>query len=198
MFTNQLPGSDGEHKMQKAFETEEKAKNFYKTQMLDYLAEDMQKFIQSQEMVFIATADKNGECDNSFRSGEKGFVKIINEKYLAYPDFKGNGVLASLGNVTENPHIGMLFIDFFENKVGLHVNGKVKMLTEDALTTFVQEKNANVELNTSMQKVSFWMLVEVEEAYIHCSRNIPLFVKNNDETELNKTRVVDFFNLQKS
>ena len=196
MFTNQLPGSDGEHKMQEEFNTKDKAKNFYDTQMLDYLADEMQSFIQNQEMVFIATSDKNGECDNSFRSGEKGFIKIINNKYLAYPDFQGNGVLASLGNVSENPHIGMLFIDFFENKVGLHVNGKVKMLTQKELTTFIEEDNADVNLNTSMQKVSFWMLIEVEEAYIHCSRNIPLFNKNNDETELNKTRVVDFFKLQ--
>lgn len=191
-----LPGSDGEHKMQEAFNTQEKAKDFYNRQMLDYLADHMKDFIHKQEMVFIATADKNGECDNSFRSGEAGFIRVIDENYLAYPDFKGNGVLASLGNISENPHIGMLFIDFFENKVGLHVNGKAKMIDEEELLSFLEEKDVQRELPVLKQKTSFWVLVHVEEAYIHCSKNIPLLSKNTNKPESTKSRPIDFFKLQ--
>ena len=63
-------------------------------------------------MFFLATADGHGECDVSFRAGEAGFVHVLDEKILVYPEYRGNGVMASLGNITENPHAGLLFIDF--------------------------------------------------------------------------------------
>ena len=195
-ISSYLPGSDGEHKMQEKLNTQDRAKSFYDRQMLDYLAPHMQDFIQKQEMVFIATSDKNGECDNSLRSGEAGFIRVIDENYLAYPDFKGNGVLASLGNIIENPYIGMLFIDFFENKVGLHVNGKAKMFDEQELVSFLEEKGADKRLPQLKQKTSFWILVHVEEAYIHCSKSIPLLKKNTDKSEISKSRPIDFFKLQ--
>ena len=93
----------------------------------------MRKFILKQEMVFIATADSKGECDCSFRAGKQGFVRVLNEKTLLYPEYRGNGVMASMGNILENPHIGMTFIDFFENTIGLHVNGKAKIVENDEL-----------------------------------------------------------------
>jgi len=54
---------------------------------------------------------------------EAGFVHVLNEKILVYPEYRGNGVMASLGNIVENPHAGLLFVDFIRDKVGLHVNG---------------------------------------------------------------------------
>ena len=50
---------------------------------------------------------------------------------LAYPEYRGNGVLASLGNISENPHVGMLMVDFSEDVIGLHVNGRARIV-EDA------------------------------------------------------------------
>jgi uncharacterized protein len=196
-----LPGSNGEHEMQQQFQTQEKAKDFYNRQMLDRLAPSMQTFIAQQEMVFISTSDKNGECDCSFRSGEAGFITIIDEKRLVYADYKGNGVLASAGNISENPHIGMLFVDFFNDKVGLHVNGKARILDEKTLLTIVKKSqydNLVTVETSSKQKTVFWVLVQVEEAYIHCSKNIPVFKKNDDPSQMNKGRPIDYFELSKS
>ncbi|MDP3301904.1 MAG: pyridoxamine 5'-phosphate oxidase family protein [Sulfuricurvum sp.] len=187
-----LPGSQGEHEMQEKFQTQDKATDFYNRQMLDYLAPMMQNFIAAQEMVFISTSDKNGECDCSLRSGESGFITVIDEKRIIYPDYKGNGVLASAGNISENPHIGMLFVDFFEDKVGLHVNGKAHILEETQLEHF------GLKQLPSKQKTVFWVLVEVEEAYIHCSKNIPLFTKNDDLSQINKGRPINYFELADS
>lgn len=196
---NTLPGSEGEHKMQEVFKTEEKAKDFYNKQMRDYLAPDMQLFIEKQEMMFVATSDAHGECDSSFRSGEAGFVTVIDEKRVIYADYKGNGVLASVGNILENPHIGLLFIDFFENKVGLHVNGKAKMINEEDVNSLLNNStyNKGKTIHTSAnQKNVFWVLVDVEEAYIHCSKNIPILQKTDQLIQKGKTRPIDFFNLQ--
>ena len=93
----------------------------------------MRELILKQEMVFIAPADSKGECDCSVRAGKQGFVRVSNKKTLLYPEYRGNGVIASMGNILENPHIGMTFIVFFENTIGLHVNGKAKIVENDEL-----------------------------------------------------------------
>jgi len=195
-----LPGSEGEHKMQERLGTQDKAKEFYSRQMLDFLAKQMQDFIQKQEMVFISTSDKEGECDCSFRSGKAGFMHVLNAKTLAYAELKGNGVMASMGNISENPHIGMLFLDFLEDKVGLHVNGKAKIIQGSLLDAkpddISVESLKEIESSYHQKQVS-WILVEVEEAYIHCSKNIPMFKKNEDISELSKARPIDYFNLDR-
>ena len=126
-------GSEGERILQKKVGSENKASAFYDKQMMDYLNPYMREFILKQEMVFIATSDSKGECDCSFRAGKQGFVRVLNEKMLLYPEYRGNGVMNSMGNILENPHICMTFIDFFENTIGLHINGKAKIVENDEL-----------------------------------------------------------------
>jgi predicted pyridoxine 5'-phosphate oxidase superfamily flavin-nucleotide-binding protein len=101
--------------------------------MLNHLNPLMCAFIARQELVFIATADAHGACDCSLRAGLPGFVRVLDAQTLIYPEYRGNGVLASLGNISENPHIGMIFVDFFESTVGLHVNGKAEIMENAAL-----------------------------------------------------------------
>ena len=166
-------GSEGERILQKKVGSENKASAFYDKQMLDYLNPYMRKFILKQEMVFIATADSKGECDCSFRADKQGFVRILNEKMLLCPEYRGNGVMASMGNILENSHIGMTFIDFFENTIGLHVNGKAKIVENDELLadkTLDGVANSIQEEGTAPER---WILITVEEAYIHCSKHIP-------------------------
>ena len=166
-------GSEGERILQKKVGSENKASAFYNKQMLDYLNPYMRKFILKQEMVFIATADPKGECDCSFRAGKQGFVRVLNEKTLLCPEYRGNGVMASMGNILKNPHIGMTFIDFFENTIGLHVNGKAKIVENDELLadkTLDGVANSIQEEGTAPER---WILITVEEAYIHCSKHIP-------------------------
>lgn len=133
----------------------------------------MRDFISKQEMVFIATADSKGECDCSFRAGKQGFVRILNKRTLILPEYRGNGVMASMGNILENQHIGMTFIDFFENTIGLHVNGKAKIVENDELLT----DNAQVSIANDAQEKGVaperWIFITVEKAYIHCSKHIP-------------------------
>nr|MBC8285381.1 pyridoxamine 5'-phosphate oxidase family protein [Nitrospinota bacterium] len=122
-------GSNGERELQKKYNTRKSADSFYNSQVLDYLNPEMQKFISEQEMVFIATSDSKGECDSSFRAGPKSFIKVLDNNTLVFPEFKGNGVMASLGNISENPQIGLMFIDFFRSSIGLHVNVKAEIIT---------------------------------------------------------------------
>ncbi|HEY9661219.1 MAG TPA: pyridoxamine 5'-phosphate oxidase family protein, partial [Allocoleopsis sp.] len=174
-----LPGSEGEHQAQEEFGTTRRAMAFYNKQMLNYLNPLMREFIAHQEMVFIATADAHGDCDCSFRAGLPGFVQILDDTTLAYPEYRGNGVMASIGNITENAHIGMLFIDFFESTVGLHVNGTARVVSNDDLRASpkVTPEMIKATQTTGGHHPERWIFVEVQEAYIHCSKHIPLLQK---------------------
>ena len=174
-----LPGSCGEHELQERCGNRKRAEAFYKNQMLSYLNPQMSTFITRQEMFFLATADGHGECDVSFRAGEAGFVRVLNEKVLVYPEYRGNGVTASLGNITENAHAAMLFVDFIRDKIGLHVNGAARILSNEELLAcpdFFAALRADIA-ETGGRRPERWVLVTVEEAYIHCSKHIPRMEK---------------------
>ncbi len=178
-----MPGSRGEHDLQERFGTRPRAEAFYRKQMLGYLTPQMRTFIARQEMFFLATADGHGECDVSFRAGEAGFVRVLDEKILVYPEYRGNGVMASLGNIAENPHAALLFVDFIRDKVGLHVNGTARILSNEELLAWPDVPDA---LRADMAAVGGrrperWVLVTVEEAYIHCSKHIPRLKKVGEE-----------------
>ena len=196
------PGSKGEHNLQKKFETEKRALAFYNLQLLNNLNAEMQQFVSEQEMVFISTSDAKGECDASFRAGDNGFVIVLDKKTLLFPEYRGNGVLASMGNISENPHIGMFFIDFYQNSIGLHVNGKAEILSNEELTADL-DLSRKIKMSSKKlgsRKPISWIKVDVEEAYIHCSKHIPLMKKIDKiihwETDDEKLKGGDFFNTQ--
>jgi uncharacterized protein len=177
-----MPGSFGEHLLQDRFGTKPRARGFYNHQMLDHVNDEMQEYISRMEMVFVATADGGGEADCSFRAGPPGFVCVLDERTLAYPEYRGNGVMASLGNIVENRHIGLLFIDFCGDAIGLHVNGRAAILENEDL--LAQGALPAGVLDALMQdggrKPERWVKVDVVEAYIHCSKHIPQMVKRSE------------------
>ncbi len=167
------PGSAGEHCLQEKFGTTERADRFYDDQVRDRLNARMIEFVGRMDMAFIATSDAHGECDSSFRAGEPGFIHVIDERTVAYPEYRGNGVLASLGNISENPHIGILMIDFVQDLIGLHINGTARIVEDDVMRTGVPDLPAVAVKGRTPER---WVLVDVEEAYIHCRKHIPRLV----------------------
>lgn len=173
-----LPGSRGEHTLQVELGSDRRAIAFYGNQMLDRLNPAMQRFIARQSLMFIASADGRGECDCSFRAGDPGFVVVVDEKHVMWPEYRGNGVMASGGNVRENPHMGLLLMDFGET-VGLHINGRAELREDGAFVGLPAEVRRFVQqerTSSGGKRPAFWFLVEVEEAYLHCSKHIPRLV----------------------
>ncbi|WP_063004672.1 pyridoxamine 5'-phosphate oxidase family protein [Nocardia salmonicida] len=165
-------GSDGEHELQETLRTSDRAERFYDDQVIDYLNPTMVDFVARMDMAFIATADSHGECDSSFRAGPPGFLHVIDDRTIAYPEYRGNGVMASLGNILENPHVGILMIDFVRDLIGLHINGKARMVADSELRGTVTDLPPAERGKTSQ----VWVVVDVEEAYIHCRKHIPQMV----------------------
>ncbi len=190
-------GSQGERKLQKILGSQERATRFYNRQVHDHLTDGMQSFIARQEMVFIATSDAQGNCDCSPRFGKPGFVVILDEKTIAYPEFRGNGVFASLGNIMENPHIGLVFVDFLDTTVGLHVNGRSKICTPDDIPRSGSPFEDTYEVDGTIRLIDRWVKIEIQEAYIHCSKHIPHLQKLEKSiswgTDDSNAKTDDFF-----
>lgn len=164
------PGSDGEHQLQERLGTTKRADKFYDEQVLDRLNARMREFVGRQEMFFLATSDRNGECDSTFRAGPPGFLQVLDDRTLAYPEYRGNGVLASLGNIQENPHLGILMIDFLRDRIGLHINGRARIVPDDEMRCAFPELPVDP---VPGRQARLWVEIEVEEAYIHCAKHIP-------------------------
>jgi hypothetical protein len=90
-------------------------------------------FIESLPFFFLATADAEGRPDCSFKGGAPGFVRVVAPDLLVYPDYDGNGMFKSLGNVRSNPHVGLLFIAMSERPRRLRVSGTAELVFDDPL-----------------------------------------------------------------
>ena len=94
---------------------------------------DDKAFIESSIYFFIATADAGGRPDCSFKGGAPGFVRLIGPNELAFPDYDGNGMFKSLGNILVNPDVGLLFIDLHQKPRRLRINGQARLSRDDPL-----------------------------------------------------------------
>ncbi|WP_019548068.1 pyridoxamine 5'-phosphate oxidase family protein [Streptomyces sulphureus] len=165
-----LPGSEGEHELQRRMGTSARAEQFYQEQVLDHLNARMQEFTRHQEMFFLATSDAAGACDCSFRAGPPGFVHVVDEYTLVYPEYRGNGVHASLGNLLENPQLGLILVDFTRARIGLHINGRGEVVPDAEVRAALPTLPVDP---VPGRHAELWVRVSVEEAYIHCAKHIP-------------------------
>lgn len=189
------PGSDGEHRLQADLGTTSRADRFYDDQVLDHLNAPMRDFVRRQQMMFVATSDASGACDSTLRAGPRGFVEVVDPRTLAWPEFRGNGVMASLGNISENPHVGLLMVDFVRDTVGLHINGRAHLVDSGVMTQAGWEAPS-----PAGRTAALWVRVEVEEAYIHCSKHIPRLaeVAAEDAASVRRARTTDYFGVAAS
>jgi len=89
-------------------------------------------FIEARDMFFLATADAEGQPQCSYKGGDPGFVRVVDDTTVAFPVYDGNGMFLSVGNVTENPAVGLLFVDFAGGS-RLRLNGEASIDRDDPL-----------------------------------------------------------------
>jgi predicted pyridoxine 5'-phosphate oxidase superfamily flavin-nucleotide-binding protein len=122
----------GMRKLQDRFDTRRLADRLAERLSRTEFTEGDRAFIESRIMFFLATADAEGRPDCSYKGGQPGFVRVVDARTLAFPNYDGNGMFRSLGNALANPHVGMLFLDF-EHPDRLRVNGVASMSADDPL-----------------------------------------------------------------
>lgn len=163
----------GERVLQQRHGTAEVAAEFYDRQVHDHLTPAMRAFVSRQSMLFLATADGLGACDATFRAGPRGFAVPLGAHGLTFPEYRGNGVKASAGNLMENPQLSVLFMDFTEDHIGLHINGRARLVPDDEQ----RARYPHLPVDTAPGRApEAWVDLLVDDAYVHCSRHIPHLV----------------------
>ena len=149
---------DGSRQLQDRFDTRRLADRLEQRTLRDAFTDEDRAFIAALPMFFLATADEQGHPQCSYKGGEPGFVRVIDERTLAFPSFDGNGMYLSMGNVLHNAQVGMLFIDF-EKQQRLRVNGLATIDERDPLMAQCPE-------------AQFVVRVRASEIFANCPRYI--------------------------
>jgi len=132
---------------------------FERTRRERFSADD-REFIGSVPFFFLATADAGGRPDCSFKGGAPGFVRVISDTELEFPDYDGNGMFKSLGNVLANPHVGLLFLRAGEKRGRLRVNGRAELSFDETALAAIPGAQMLVR-------------VTAEHIFPNCPRYIP-------------------------
>jgi predicted pyridoxine 5'-phosphate oxidase superfamily flavin-nucleotide-binding protein len=149
---------DGSRHWQDRFDTRRLADRIEERLVGDVIDDDDREFIERLDMFFLATADENGHPQCSYKGGEPGFVRVLDEHTLAFPNFDGNGMYLSMGNALRNPHVGLLFVDF-ERQKRLRLNGIASIDEHDPLLPVYPE-------------AQFIVRVRATEVFPNCPRYI--------------------------
>ncbi len=136
---------EGNRRLQDAFDTRRLADRLEEVKVRDFIDAADRAFIEGLDMFFLATADAEGRPTCSYKGGDPGFVRVLDERMLAFPDYDGNGMFLSLGNALVNPEVGLLFVSF-ERRRRVRLNGTASVDPGDPLLTSWPEARAVVRV----------------------------------------------------
>lgn len=150
-----------------ALSTEEELRRVYARparpvleKVFPHLDRHSRRFIELSPFFCIGSSRPDGLGDVSPRGGEPGFVHALDDTHIAFPDRPGNNRLDTLGNITQRPAVGLLFLLPGVDEM-LRLNGIAAITTEESLMgRFVHEG----------KRPRAVVLVETREVYFHCSK----------------------------
>ena len=148
---------DGNRQLQDRFDTRRLADHLT-GRVTETIGQPQKEFIEKADMFFLATCDHRGLPTCSYKGGDPGFVRVLDEKWLAFPNYDGNGKFQSMGNLLKNPNVGMLFVDF-EGQHRLRLQGIATILDDD-------------ELLSQYPEAQFMIRVQATEVYTNCPRYV--------------------------
>ena len=103
----------------------------------DCLTERQQRIVGEADTFFIATSHREAGADVSHRGGSPGFISA-GPTSLEWPDFPGNNMFNTLGNLLVNPNCSLLFVDFSSTGATLRIDGTAEVQWEGARAIRVQ------------------------------------------------------------
>ena len=148
---------DGNRELQDRFQTRKLADRLTE-RVTETIGGEAREIIEAARMFFLATCDDRGLPTCSYKGGDPGFVRVVDESTLAFPNYDGNGKYQSMGNLLRNPNVGLLFVDF-EGQQRLRIQGVARLTEDDALLAGYPE-------------AQFVVRVEVTEVYKNCPRYV--------------------------
>jgi uncharacterized protein len=155
MTMNYSPSSRA---LQDQFDTRRLADRLSDVKVRDRFNGDDRQFISALDMFFLATVDAEGQPTCSYKGGDPGFVRVADDKTLVFPNYDGNGMYLSMGNINEMSAVGLLFVDF-EKQRRMRVDGIAQLVFEDPLLA-------------EYPGAQFLVRVEARRIYPNCPRYI--------------------------
>jgi predicted pyridoxine 5'-phosphate oxidase superfamily flavin-nucleotide-binding protein len=149
---------EGNRSLQDRFDTRRLADRIEQVLLSDTIDDHDRAFIESMDMFFIATADEDGRPNCSYKGGDPGFVRVLDERTIAFPNYDGNGMYLSMGNMLRNPRVGLLFIDFAKGR-RMRLNGEASVDMDDPL-------------RAEWPEAQFVVRVRAREVFPNCPRYI--------------------------
>lgn len=150
--------SSASRALQDEFDTRRLADRLAEVKVRDRFTAEDRQFIERMDMFFLATVDGAGQPTCSYKGGDPGFVTILDDRTLAFPNYDGNGMYLSMGNLAETHGVGMLFIDF-ELQRRMRIDGVAQISMADPLLERYPE-------------AQFVVRVEAKRVYPNCPRYI--------------------------
>src|SRR3990170_3473998 len=103
---------EGNRRLQDRFDTRRLADRLDQAIVHDTISGHDKAFLEGLDMFFLATADAEGRPNCSYKGGDPGFVRVVDDRTIAFPNYDGNGMYLSMGNLLVTTEAGLLFIDF--------------------------------------------------------------------------------------
>ena len=150
--------NDGHRSLQDRFDTRDQADRIDNAMVHDTISEADKAFIQRMDMFFLATVDDRGRVNSSYKGGEPGFVRVVDDRTIAFPYYDGNGMYLSMGNISAMGQVGLLFIDF-EHQRRIRFNGEATI-------------DAGDPLMAEFPEAEFIVRVRAREVFANCPRYI--------------------------
>ena len=150
--------SDAARALQDRHDTRRLADRLAQVTVHDRFTANDRAFIERLDMFFLASVDAEGQPTCSYKGGDPGFVSVVDEQNLAFPNYDGNGMYLSMGNVAATHAVGLLFIDF-ERQNRMRVDGNATISFDDPLLARHPE-------------AQFMVRVHAERIYPNCPRYI--------------------------
>lgn len=144
--------------LQDRYDTRRLADRLAEVKAHERFTADDRAFIERLDMFFLATVDATGQPTCSYKGGDPGFVRILDDSTLVFPNYDGNGMYLSMGNVAETHAVGLLFIDF-EAQRRMRVDGLAHIVADDPLLARYPE-------------AQFLVRVQARRIYPNCPRYI--------------------------
>ena len=154
---------DAHRALQASFNTTELADRIEQVALQTRIEGADQEFIETRDMFFLSTADDRGRPTVSYKGGDPGFIKVINPTTIAFPSYDGNGMFLSMGNLSANPEVGLLFLDF-ERPQRLRLQGRARVDRDDPLMVVYEGADLVVR-------------VDVSEIWVNCPRYLHQYKK---------------------
>lgn len=157
--TEQVYGNCPKYIQSRMIKVQTRNAETFKTIQSTSLTSTQQQWIESADTFFISSSSSKGKTDASHRGGQPGFVHVVNEKTIQFPDYVGNMMFNTLGNIIENRKAGLLFIQF--------ELGHTLQLTGEAQIIWELSEEEKIQYPGAKRIINYHILQIIENRDVH-------------------------------